>query len=145
MDQNREDIVQQLNYLSSELNGLYHQASVKIGLSDSASQILYHLYADHGRCRLQDITTETGLSKQTIHSAICKLQEQGLLTLEQESGRRKLVRLTPQGQDYTAGTVARIFEAEKAAYQDWTEAEIREHLRLLQKYNDHFKKQLETL
>ncbi len=145
MDQNREDIVQQLNYLSSELNGLYHQASVKIGLSDSACQILYHLYADHGQCRLQDITTETGLSKQTIHSAICKLQEQGLLTLEQEAGRRKLVRLTTQGQDYAADTVARIFEAEKAAYQDWTEAEIRELLRLLQKYNDHFKKQLETL
>ncbi len=145
MNANREDILRHINYLNSELNALYHQASVKIGLSDSACQVLYFLYADGGQCRLQDITLETGLSKQTIHSAICKLQEQGMLSLKHDAGRRKLVCLTPQGQDYTAETVARIFEAEKAAYRDWKEAEIEEHLRLLQKYNDHFKKQIELL
>ncbi len=145
MNPNREDILRRINYLNSELNALYHQASVKIGLSDSASQILYFLYTDHGQCRLQDIILQTGLSKQTVHSALCKLQEQGLLSLEQDVGRRKLIYLTPKGQDYTANTVSRIFEAEKAAYRDWSEEEITEHLRLLQMYNDHFKKQVETL
>ncbi len=145
MSPDREDILRRINYLNSELNALYHQASVRIGLSDSASQILYFVYADQGHCRLQDIALETGLSKQTIHSAVCKLQEQGLISLEQDGGRRKLVCLTPKGQDYAASTVARIFEAEKAAYQDWSETEIEEHLRLLQKYNEHFKKQVELL
>ena len=35
--------MQRVNYLQSEMNAAYHEAAVKLGMSDSTVQILYAL------------------------------------------------------------------------------------------------------
>lgn len=61
------------NYLQSELDAVYHEASLKLGMSDSSMIILYTLCNEGGSCLLNDICILTCLSKQTINSAIRKL------------------------------------------------------------------------
>ena len=56
------------NYLQSELDAVYHEASLKLGMSDSSMIILYTLCNEGGSCLLNDICILTCLSKQTINS-----------------------------------------------------------------------------
>ena len=86
--------LQYYNLLTSEIDEAYHNAALKLGLSDSAMVILYTLCSRENPCPLLEIARLTGISRQTIHSAIKKLEAQGILTLESPGGRRKLVRLT---------------------------------------------------
>lgn len=58
--------LQRINWLTSEMDGLYHSMSLKIGLSDSASRILYALYTGGDCCLLSEIYKESGISKQFV-------------------------------------------------------------------------------
>ena len=62
--------IKRLNHLVGELEGAYHEASYLLGMSDSVSLVLYTL-CTHGRsCPLHEICGQTGLSKQTVNSAV---------------------------------------------------------------------------
>ena len=100
MPGNRSKEIHQINYLTSEMDALYHQASVKMGISDSVSIILYTLYDAGGSCLLRDICIATGTSKQTLNSALRGLEAKQLLRLEQHNGRSKRVILTESGAEY---------------------------------------------
>lgn len=74
----RREITKRYNYLSSEINSLYHQAAKKMGISDSVQNILYVL-CDQGNQALQsEICSISGISRQTINSALSKLEQEGL-------------------------------------------------------------------
>ena len=60
------------NYLVGEIDAVYHEASLKLGLSDSALNILYAICDAGEGCLLQEICFYTGISKQTINSALCR-------------------------------------------------------------------------
>ena len=78
--------LQYYNLLTSEIDEAYHNASLKLGLSDSAMMILYALCSRENPCPLLEIAKLTGISRQTIHSAIKKLEAQGILTLQEKAG-----------------------------------------------------------
>lgn len=87
-------------YLSAEITSLYHEAAVKIGVSDTVLDILYVLCEQEGQCLQSDIFRLTGISRQTINSAIRKLERDGLAYLKQGEGRNTLVCLTEKGRDF---------------------------------------------
>ncbi len=89
--------ISRLNYLTSELDRVYHEAALKFGLSDSAFQILYALCNRGGSCPLHDICSLFGASKQTINSALKQLEHSGHICLTDGPGRKKYLRLTRQG------------------------------------------------
>ena len=70
--------MRRFNYLIVETDAVYHEAALKLGLSDSALQILYTVcdYDGGDACPLQEISRRTGISKQTINSAIRKLEKE---------------------------------------------------------------------
>ena len=70
------NIRQRLNKNYNELNGLYHDISMKLGLSDSESMVMYMLYDIQEPLTQSDIVKATGLSKQTLNSAIRKLEKE---------------------------------------------------------------------
>ena len=78
---------EQYTYLAGEINALYHEAAVKMGLSDSVQNILYVLCDQGSRCSQSEIGRLTGISRQTINSAIRKLERDGIVYLEQGQGR----------------------------------------------------------
>ena len=81
-------------YLSAEITSLYHEAAVKMGISDTVLNILYVLCERDGQCLQSDIFRLTGISRQTINSAIRKLEKDGFAYLKQGEGRNTMVCLT---------------------------------------------------
>ena len=70
------------NYLVGEIDATYHELSTKFGLSDSMMRILYTICDNGTDCPLQKICRLTGLSKQTINSALRRLEQEGIVYLE---------------------------------------------------------------
>lgn len=145
MDKKISARIHRINYLNAELNALYHNASLKLGFTDSASIVLYTIYDNGENCLLSEIYKQSGISKQTVNSAIRKLEKEGVIFLEQHSGRAKKVVLTDLGKDYVKKTVARLFNAEAAAFSTWTEDEINAHIGFMEKYIDSFREQINKL
>ncbi len=137
--------IHRINYLNAELDALYHHASLKLGLTDSASIVLYTICDNGGNCLLSDIYKQSGVSKQTVNSAIRNLEKKNIIYLEQHSGRAKKVVLTDTGKEYAQKTTARIFDAEAAAFSSWTEEEISAHIGFMEKYIRSFREQIEKI
>lgn len=126
--------MRKFNYLIGEIDAAYHKASQKLGLSDSAMEILY-IICNHGEeCQLSRICSLSGTSKQTINSALRKLEAEGVVRLETLTGRRKKVCLTPQGKALTDNTVSRLIEIENEIFSSWSKQERELYLRLTQRY-----------
>lgn len=145
MAENRSRALHHINYLTSEMNALYHQASLKMGISDSVGMVLYALYDAGGSCTLHDICVASGISKQTLNSALRGLEAKGLLYLEQHKGRSKRAVLTQSGMDYAKGTVGRLFQAEMDSFEDWQEDEIIAYVQLMEKFAASLRKQIEKM
>lgn len=139
------DPLKRINCLANELDLLYHQAARKLGVSDSVLCILYMIHEKGDGCLLCDICNESGISKQTINSALRKLEKEDILYLEQDKGKNKRIRLTEKGSQYTAHTAARLYDAESSALSGWSEEDLSAYLRLMKKYNDCFRIQVEKI
>lgn len=142
----RREITKRYNYLSSEINSLYHQAAKKMGISDSVQNILYVL-CDQGNQALQsEICSISGISRQTINSALSKLEQQGLVRVEPDQRKEHHGVPDPEeGQKFAAEKVAPLFQIENKIWSEWTAAEQQQYLELTQKYRDSLKKKLKEL
>lgn len=145
MEQKRKNEIHRINYLTSEMESYYHQASLKLGVSDSISIILYTIYDSETDCLLSDIYKKTGISKQTINSAIRILENSDILHLEPYIGRAKKIILTEKGKEYIQKTAAKIYQAEIQAFDTWSDEEIRTYIRLMEKYAECFRHQIEKM
>lgn len=137
--------VNKINYLSCEIEALYHTASLKLGISDSVSIVLYTVYDAGESCLLSDIYKKSGISKQTVNSAIRGLEADNILCLEQHTGRAKRIVLTDKGRIFVKETVERLRKAEIQAFDVWSEEEISAFIHLMEKYADCFRQQIEAL
>ena len=144
MDRSILDRIHQINYQYEEVDALYHQAARRLGLTDSAMLVLYHLHDCGGDCPLRDIYHRSGASKQTVHSAIAGLERDGVVTLTQE-GKHKRVHLTERGVRRAEETGGRVVRAEAAVYATWTEEELAQYVRLTERYIEGFRRQIERL
>lgn len=145
MDKRNREQVQRINCLSNELEMIYHQAARKLGVSDSILCVLYMIYEKGDGCLLYDICMESGISKQTINSAIRKLEDEQILYLKQDKGKKKRIFLTEKGNDYAEKTAARLYEAESLAFGELSEEECKLYLQLMKKYTDAFRIQIEKM
>lgn len=139
------DKIHKINYLATELDALYHRAALKLGMSDSVMCILYTIYDNGDSCLLSEIYKQSGISKQTINSAIRKLEDDSIIYLEQYKGKSKIVLLTEKGKQYVANTVAHLFEAEINVLKTWTAEEIDTYISLTERFISSFKEQTEKL
>lgn len=139
------DKIYQINCLTEEVDSLYHQAAVKLGVSDSVLFILYMLYVNKEKCLLYDIYKLSGISKQTINSAIRKLEQEDIVYLQKHNGKSKLVCLTETGKNYAKQTAGRLLDAEYKAFENWSKEELDMYLRLIKKNNAELQKQIENL
>ncbi|MBY0758187.1 MarR family transcriptional regulator [Drancourtella sp. An177] len=132
-------------YLAGEINALYHEAAVKMGVSDSVQNILYVICEKGDRCLQSDISKLTGISRQTINSAIRKLEKDGIVYLEQGKGRNTIVCLTEKGKQFASEKIYPLYEIENKIWNEWTAEEQEQYLLLTQKYRDALKKYLNAI
>lgn len=137
--------IRRINFLTSETDSIYHQASLRLGISDSVSITLYTIQDRGENCLLSDVYKSSGVSRQTINSAIRKLEADGMLSLAPYAGRSKKIVLTDKGRDFIRQTVAKLLEAETRAFDSWSEEEIKTYIGLMGKYTESLRKQLNQL
>lgn len=145
MNDIKSEMVHKINHLSNDLDSIYHSAARLLGVNDSILFVLYTLYEKGDGCLLQDVCRESYISKQTVNSAIRKLEQDGIIFLEQYKGKAKKVRITPIGQEYISKTAKRLFEAECGAFKDWSQEQLMTYLSLSQKYNQALRLEIEKL
>lgn len=122
------------NHLCSEIDGAYHEMSVKLGLSDSAMVILYTICDAGDSCLLQEICLRSGISKQTINSSIRKLEAEGILYLEAAGAKNKNVCFTEKGKALAKQTALRMMEAENEIFAEWPKEDVEQYLALTERY-----------
>ena len=135
----------QYTYLAGEINALYHEAAVKMDISDSVQNILYVICERGNSCLQSEISKLTGISRQTINSAIRKLEQEGVLTLKPGKGRNTVVCLTKKGKEFASEKIYPLFEIENKIWDEWTADEQQTYLMLTQKYRDALKKYLKIM
>lgn len=140
-----EDDLKRFNYLANEIDAVYHEAALKLGLSDSAMLILYTICNNGAECLLSDITKLSGISKQTINSALRKLESEEIVYLEIFSGKKKRICLTEKGKLLVENTVLQIIKIENDIFDSWTKEERRSYIALTERYLSSLKNKIKEL
>lgn len=136
MNSNPSKVMKRYNHLIGEIDAVYHEMSLKLGLSDSALIILYTICdnSDRSSCLLQDICRRSGLSKQTVNSSIRKLEADGVLYLESVGPKAKNVCLTESGKLLASQTAGRIIHIENEIFASWTQEDVQKYLELTEAF-----------
>lgn len=122
------------NYLINEIEAAYHEISSALGLSDSSMIVLYAVFDNDGSCMLKDICRNSGISKQTINSALRKLESEGIIYLESAGTKNKKVCLTEHGKRLADHTAGKIIEMENNIFSSWAKEDVEKYLELTERY-----------
>lgn len=126
--------MKRFNHLLGEIEAVYHEMALKFGQSDSVMNILYTI-CDYGEsCPLQEICRRSGISKQTINSALRKLEREGIVYSEQAGVKGKKVCLTEKGKELVGDTAVRVIEAENGILASWPEEDVKKYLELTERF-----------
>lgn len=88
----------EFNRICKENNEIYHGVTRALGLTDCAFWILYTLRESEGEYTQRDLCAVLCEPKQTVNSALKKLEQEGFLELRPMSDKRsKRVHLTVRG------------------------------------------------
>ncbi len=104
------------NQLYKEENDLYHDLTIRLGLSDSAFSILYTICYLGGGCTQKEVCSCAFLSKQTVNSSVRKLEEQEILYLEKGQRRDTHLYLTEKGKALAEEKIKPVIDMELAAF-----------------------------
>lgn len=140
-----EQLFQEFLRLDHQIEEFYHELAVRLGLSDSAFQVLWSVAELGEGCTQRDICRQFYLSKQTAHSSVRKLEREGVLTLRPGSGREVAIFLTEKGRAMVLGKVIPAMEAERAAARGLPAAEWETALGLMRKWFALFRKAAEAI
>lgn len=126
--------LREYNRIYKEVNDIYHDVCTRLGLSNSAFEILYTICEVGDGCLQKDVCNASLIPKQTVNSAIRKLETEGYLTLSNGKGRSKHIHLTKNGYSLLKETIFPIVQAENEAFNDLSYDECELLLKLHTKY-----------
>ena len=145
MSINYSEIIYQINCLVKDTDSIYHKAALKLKMSDTVMFILYLVYENNGKYLLNNIQKETNISKQTLNSAIRKLEKDEIIYLEKIDGKKKNVCFTSKGKEYADNTIAHLFKAECNTIKKWNVKDIKQYLNLMKQYNQNLKEEIKNM
>ncbi len=125
---------------NATINGseeIYRGVAKSFGLSDCAFWVLYFIRQSEEKVTQKDICSFIYQPKQTVHSALKKMVEEGLIEIGDYNGKRhKYVTLTKKGEEFSRKTVDLVLAEEIAAFEDMDASERELAMKLLAKYSD---------
>ncbi len=145
MNPNSSNEIKRFNLLHGEIEAVYHNSSLKLGISDSVSKILYAICSIGDSLLLNDICRNAGLSKQTVNSAIRKLESEGIIYLQAVDGKSKRVCLTEKGKRFAERTASRLIVIENSIFESWAEDDVQKYLELTERFLTALKEKVEQL
>lgn len=143
---NAGNCLSRFNSIFKENDEIYRNAAKMVGLSDCTFWILYALRESGELLTQSDICYGACLPKQTVNSALKKLETDGYIELLNMTNRRsKQIRLTPKGVKLSQRTVDKVMRLEQDALSGLTSREQETFLLLFQKFTDLLKDNIQTL
>lgn len=133
------------NRIISEIDEVYHEIALKQGFSDSAMTVLCVLAEHDGTCRLPDLVRQSGCNKQTINSALRKLEQEMIIYLEPAGGKTKCVCLTEKGRMVVQNTVDKVLAAERKIYGSWSKEEWELYIALTERYLHQLRNEMKEI
>lgn len=137
--------LKEFNSVIGTIEGLYHEAAVKLGLSDSEFDILYMIYDQGSGCKQSVICRMTGLTRSTLNSALQRMEKSGLLYLKQGQGRNTLIYMTEKGDELMHNTIERVVAVENRIYLSWSKDDQEKFVSLNRRFAEQFKEELKNL
>ena len=131
----------EINRLNKALTEFYHDLCVQAGMSNSVFDIFYAIAALGDGCCQRDICDYAFTSKQTIHSAIHKLEKEGFLRFQSGKGREQLIFLTPVGEPFMKEKIVPVIAMENDVISQMPPDETDQLLRLTARYLDCLRSQ----
>ena len=131
---NSYTLFQEYLQLDHQIDEFYHSLAQNQGLSDSALWVLWSLSELGDGCTQTDICRQFFISKQTVHSSVRKLEQDGILSLRPKEGREIALFLTDRGHAFVREKIRPAMEAERAAAEGLTAEEWNTILRLSRKW-----------
>lgn len=110
---------EEFNQFLREFQDVFDDAALKIGVSQSAFDVLWALCECGEGCLQRDICAYTFLGKQTVGSSVHKLVADGMLHLEPaEKGRGMRVFFTARGRRFAEENVMPLLAADVEAFTE---------------------------
>ena len=127
--QNTWNTLREFNETHREIERFYNRCAAQAGVPTSAYYILYDMHELGDGCLQVDLCRTSLLSKQTVHSAVRKLEQEGFLRL-QPKGRGVQLFLTDAGKRMMEEKILPVIRAEQAALRAMGSEQTEELLRL---------------
>lgn len=141
-----KEYLTEINRIYKESNEIYHTAAKALGLSDCAFWILYFLQFSETRLTQSALCMQLYEPKQTVHSALKKLEGEGYICFQRGSDRRsKYICLTEQGRLLAEYTASPVIKAEISALCEMGDEEKRVFISLFAKYTGLLRQNMSEL
>ena len=141
----KHPVLQEFDRLNNAIDELYHDICLMQGLSDSAYAILQAILVLGNGCTQTEIYKYTLLNKQTVNSSAKKLNQDGVIEFQAGVGRELKIYLTAKGEALVREKILPIEQVENKVFEEMTEKEHQEILRLAEKYLTSFRSKIENL
>lgn len=125
-----------LNAVWKENTDIYRRMAKSMGLTETALWAIYTLRVEPGEITQSRMCEFLHEPKQTVNSALKKMESSGLITLESGANRRtKTIRLTEAGLRLAQKTVDRVWETETLALAQFSEEDATQMFALIRRMN----------
>lgn len=112
-----EELIQELNQLFKKMDNIYYKLAKNSGLSDTAFWIIYTIKNEKETYQQKDLCVMWSYSKQTINSALKKLEEQNIIKLVSvpNNKKEKKIILTEYGEQIAKKFIEPVNVIERTA------------------------------
>lgn len=137
----------EFNNIFKESDNIYRKAAKYFGMSECAFWILYCLRTEYTETTQNEICGSLFMPKQTINSALKKLEAEGYIELSRCDGNRrtKNISLTAEGMKLCEGTVDGLIEVENYTLSHMPETERETLLKLFRKHTELLKNNVKKM
>ena len=137
-------LIQDFNQLLKRMDNVYDKLAKSSGISDTAFWIIYTVKNEKETYKQKDLCDMWSYSKQTINSALKRLEEQNIIKLESvlENKKDKKIVLTKTGEKIAKELIEPVNEIEKKSLGKIKEK--REFLNLFKKYIETIEEETEN-
>lgn len=141
---NRKKLYEYNNVLKS-IDDCYRNIAKRYGFSEAAFWTLYTLRMEPGNVTQSDVCNVLYQPKQTVNSALKKLESEGYIILTPAGAHTKNISFTESGIKLCEQTVDKVIEAECDALKEMTDDEAENLIALQGAYSILLKNKLNNL
>ena len=137
--------IQEIDIMCNKIDMLYHQISIKQGLSDSTFMILRAILVLGEGCTQTNIYKSICINKQTINTAINNLYKNEVIYFENGKGRENKIFLTDKGKEIIENKIIPIDKMEQEVIDEFSKEEYDLFVNLANRYIDKLEQKVNML